>query len=155
MDNDLMNCPSHSSRPICTSSDAPRCHHVPTNTFFCSFSTQKYCPAFIYSNFPSDPSSFLCFFSHFPPFHSVSLLPSFITQKKDSEMDWHRILWPFEKTTPLWSFGSRMCRIPELRSRSSAPLLPENSVIKWEETNQTRWLLVPIIKAAKIANQLS
>lgn len=95
MDNDLRNCPSLSSRPICTSSDAPRCHHVPTNTFFLFFFNPKntvqlsFIPIF-QAILPLPP--FLCFFSHFLPFYSVSVLPSFITQKKESEMDWHRIL---------------------------------------------------------------
>lgn len=139
MDNDLRNCLSHSSRPICTPSDAPRCHHVPTNTFFCSFSTQKYCPAFIYSNFPSDPSSFPSFFLTFPALLISLIITQFYHAK---ERKWNGLaqnpltVW---KTTPLWSFGSRMCRISELRARSSAPLLPEYSVIKRQTRPDDCW----------------
>lgn len=134
-------------------SSLPSCAHK--HFFFCYFSTPKILSSFHLFQFSKRSFLFPLFFLTFPALLFSFIITQFYHAK---ERKWNGLaqnpltVW---KTTPLWSFGSRMCRISELRSRSSAPLLPEYSVIKWEETNQTGWLLVPIIKAAKIANQLS
>lgn len=156
MDNDLRNCPSHSSRPICTPSDAPRCHHVPTNTFFLFFFNPKNTVqlSFIPIFQAILPLSFV--FSHIScPFIQFQYYP--VLSRKRKKVKWTGTeSFDRLKNNPLvelWKSNVQDLRIKISVVRSSIARI--QWVIKWEETNQTGWLLVPIIKAAKIANQLS